>query len=73
MKRYKQNFGDNMTVRSEPSISETKKKESWTKVTFEPDLSRFNMTHLEHDVVCLMRKRVYDMAGVLAGTKLKVR
>lgn len=72
MKRYKQTFGNNMTTRSEPTITECKKKESWTKVTFEPDLSKFKMTHLEHDVVCLMRKRVYDMAGVLASSKLKV-
>lgn len=72
MKKYKQTFTHNMTEKTQPLVSESKKKDSWTKVTFQPDLSRFNMEHLEDDTICLMRKRVYDMAGVLGGSKLKV-
>lgn len=42
-----------------------------TQITFKPDLARFGMAELEEDTVALMRKRVYDMAGVL--NKVKVR
>ena len=41
-------------------------KSDYTKVTFKPDLSKFNMSHLDKDIVSLMTKRAYDIAG---GTK----
>ncbi|GMH34212.1 hypothetical protein BSKO_02046 [Bryopsis sp. KO-2023] len=71
-KKYKQTFTKNMTVKPPPTITENKKKESWTKVTFEPDLSRFGLTRLDDNMVSLIRKRTYDMAGVLGGKKMKV-
>jgi len=37
----------------------------WTRVSFKPDLAKFGMEKLEDDVVDLMRKRTYDIAGVL--------
>ena len=37
----------------------------WTRVSFKPDLAKFGMEKLEDDVVDLMRKRTYDVAGVL--------
>ena len=37
----------------------------WTRVSFKPDLAKFGMERLEDDVVDLMRKRTYDVAGVL--------
>ena len=46
--------------------------ENWTRVTFRPDLAKFSMAELEADTVALMRKRVYDMAGIL-GKGVKVR
>ena len=39
--------------------------DNWTCVTFKPDLAKFGMTELEAETVALMRKRVYDMAGIL--------
>ncbi|XP_039684960.1 DNA topoisomerase 2 [Medicago truncatula] len=39
-----------------------------TTVTFKPDLTKFQMTCLEEDVVALMKKRVLDMAGCLGDT-----
>ena len=45
--------------------------DNWTRVTFTPDLAKFGMTELEADTVALMRKRVYDMAGIL-GKGVKV-
>ncbi|GJM86531.1 hypothetical protein PR202_ga02399 [Eleusine coracana subsp. coracana] len=67
-KKYKQIFSENMGKKLEPQITKCKQGENWTRVTFKPDLSKFNMTHLEDDVVALMRKRVVDMAGTLGKT-----
>ncbi|AQK73817.1 DNA topoisomerase 2 [Zea mays] len=67
-KKYKQVFYENMGKKSEPQITKCKQGENWTRVTFKPDLAKFNMTHLEDDVVALMRKRVVDMAGTLGKT-----
>ncbi|XP_062222323.1 DNA topoisomerase 2-like [Phragmites australis] len=67
-KMYKQVFSENMGRKSEPQITKCKKGENWTRVTFKPDLAKFNMTHLEDDVVALMRKRVVDMAGTIGKT-----
>ena len=61
-------FSENMGKKSEPQITKCKQGENWTRVTFKPDLAKFNMTHLEDDVVALMRKRVVDMAGTLGNT-----
>lgn len=60
-----------MGKKSEPFITKCKEGENWTKVTFKPDLAKFNMTHLEDDVVALMKKRVVDLAGTL-GKSVKV-
>ncbi|CAK9876172.1 unnamed protein product [Sphagnum jensenii] len=57
-----------MTNKSEPVITKCKASENWTKVTFRPDLAKFNMTYLEDDVVALMSKRVMDIAGCLGKT-----
>lgn len=57
-----------MGKKSEPTITKCKERENWTKVTFKPDLAKFNMTHLEADVVALMKKRVVDLAGCLGKT-----
>lgn len=60
-----------MGKKSEPIITKCKASENWTKVTFKPDLAKFNMTHLEDDVVALIKKRVLDLAGCL-GKSVKV-
>ncbi|XWS56577.1 hypothetical protein CRYUN_Cryun09bG0097300 [Craigia yunnanensis] len=68
-KKYKQVFSNNMGKKSEPVITKCKEGENWTMVTFKLDLAKFNMTHLEDDVVALMRKRVFDLAGCLSKTE----
>ena len=63
----------NMGKKSEPSITKCKEGDNWTKVSFKPDLAKFNMTHLEDDVVALMKKRVVDLAGTLGkGVKVEL-
>ncbi|KAF8016230.1 hypothetical protein BT93_H1671 [Corymbia citriodora subsp. variegata] len=66
--KYKQVFSKNMGVKGAPEIKACKAGENWTKVSFKPDLAKFNMTHLEDDVVALIKKRVIDMAGCLGKT-----
>lgn len=61
-------FSNNMGKKSDPNITKCKEGENWTKVSFKPDLSKFKMTHLEDDVVALMKKRVVDLAGCLGKT-----
>jgi DNA topoisomerase II len=70
-KRYVQTFKNNMSEKSAPAITASKASDSFTCITFQPDLAKFGMTHLEEDTVALMSKRVYDMAGVL-GKGVKV-
>eukprot|EP00804_Cyclotella_cryptica_P008042 CCRYP_004548-RA/>CCRYP_004548-RA protein AED:0.12 eAED:0.22 QI:0/0.6/0/1/1/1/6/0/1916 len=77
--KFKQVFRDNMHTAEEPkikacSVSEEKKGD-YVKISFKPDLERFNMTHLDEDTISLLSKRAYDIAGSMAnkdGKKLNV-
>ena len=53
-----------MSERSEPQIKPNPKGEEYTCITFYPDLKKFNMTHLDNDIVGIMTKRVYDLSGI---------
>lgn len=61
-KKYKQVFKDNMSVIKKPKIEKYKGK-SYTKITFTPDLEKFEMKELEDDIITLMEKRVYDLTA----------
>lgn len=63
---YSQNFYDNMYKKSEPVITELKNKKtrSYTQITFTPDYKRFGVQKLSDDMICLFKKRVYDVAAV---------
>ena len=65
---YRQVFSANMSSKQEPEITTTAKCKrgsgDFTRITFSPDLPRFNMDSLDGDTVALMTKRVYDMAGI---------
>eukprot|EP00894_Picocystis_sp_ML_P000600 jgi/Pico_ML_1/51117/g2201.t2 len=79
--QYKQTFRNNMASKGEPAITKCKKTDNWTCVTFKPDLEKFNMNELEDDIVALMTKRVYDVAGCIGrgckvylnGEQLKIK
>ncbi|KAL7490115.1 hypothetical protein ACHAW6_015834, partial [Cyclotella cf. meneghiniana] len=77
--KFKQVFRDNMHTAEEPKIKDCSaseaKKADYVKITFMPDLERFNMTHLDEDTISLLSKRAYDIAGSMAnkdGKKLNV-
>ena len=69
--RLRQVFRDNMGTKEEPVLSMASSKGDFTCVSFTPDLARFKMERLDDDIVGLMMKRVYDMAGV-SDKSLKV-
>ena len=72
-KCYKQRWRNNMGVREEPVITENKSQLDYTCITFKPDLRRFGMERLDDDIIALMTKRVYDLAGVTpASVKVKL-
>lgn len=58
-KKYIQEFSDNLSVISKPKITNYSKS-SYTKITFLPDYSRFDMKNLEKDSILLINKRVID-------------
>jgi len=66
-KKFRMVWSDNMSKKSEPEISRNDEKEEYTKITFKPDLSKFGMERLEGDIIALMKKRVYDLAGVISS------
>lgn len=69
-KKYVQTFSRNMSDKSKPKITENKKEENYTLISFKPDLKRFGMEVLDEDLVSLLSKRVYDMAGITKGIKV---
>jgi len=69
-KKYKQVFSNNMGKKGTPKITENKKGEEWTKISFTPDLARFGMSGIDDDTYALLMKRVYDVAGTVKDIKV---
>ena len=63
-KHFKMTWRNNMSSKTEPEISDNKHAFDMTKVTFYPDLEKFGMEKLDDDIVALLKKRAYDMAGL---------
>jgi len=62
-KKYFQHFYENMKKVDEPVIKKFSGK-PYTKITWKTDFSRFGITGFSDDMVALMKRRVYDIAGV---------
>ena len=63
-KKYYQKFTNNMFDKEEPIITDiSKNTESYTKITFKPDYKRFGLKHLSKDMIGLLKRRAYDLAG----------
>ena len=69
-KSYKQVFSDNMTKRNDPVVKPLGRAKDFVKISFNPDLKRFKMDSLSGDIVALMKKRVYDVAGCNPSLKV---
>lgn len=64
---YTQTWTNNMQDVGKPKIIKAKAKD-YTKISFLPDYARFGMSTLDVDTMALLKKRVYDIAGVLDKT-----
>ena len=63
-KLFKKTFKNNMSVVLEARITDYPADAyDYTSVQFEPDLKRFGMKSLDDDILSLLKKRVYDLAG----------
>ncbi|OMJ76839.1 hypothetical protein SteCoe_23685 [Stentor coeruleus] len=71
MKKFTMEWSKNMSIHGDAKVEKLSKKEDYTCITFYPDLERFGMTILDKDIVDLMTKRVYDLAGI-TDQKVKV-
>jgi DNA topoisomerase-2 len=65
-KKFSQYYKNNLSFKSTPNISPFNLKEGYVKITFEPDLNYFKLKELSDDIVSLMVRRVYDIAGLVA-------
>lgn len=60
--------GREITTEINALLNITKKrgnKTEFTKIKFKPDLKRFGMTTLDEEFLGLVKRRIYDMAGVV--------
>jgi DNA topoisomerase-2 len=78
--KYKQVFKKNMSVTGKPIITQNSKGDQYTRISFKPDLEKFNLTEMDEDFEALIKKRVYDLAGIckgvnvsLNGTKIEIK
>ncbi len=78
-KSFSQTWSRNMTVKGKPKVKDLTaaqaKKGDFVKISFKPDLEKFQMGSLDDDCVQLLSKRAYDIAGAMAcrdGKKLAV-
>ncbi|KAJ7991464.1 hypothetical protein DPEC_G00284130 [Dallia pectoralis] len=66
---FKQTWQNNMSKTSEPKIKFFE-GEDFTCVTFQPDLSKFKMEKLDKDIMALLTRRAYDIAGSCKGVRV---
>ncbi|XP_036052357.1 DNA topoisomerase 2-alpha [Onychomys torridus] len=68
-KMFKQTWMDNMGRAGEMELKPFN-GEDYTCITFQPDLSKFKMQSLDKDIVALMVRRAYDVAGSTKDVKV---
>lgn len=70
-RKYVQTFSKNLSTIGEPRITAVSVKD-YTAVTFAPDLARFHVSQISHDMAAMMLMRAVDMAGTLGGNTVYV-
>ena len=60
--KYIQKFENNLSKKNKPKITKNNGK-SYTKISFIPDLEKFQTKTLNEDIYKLMKRRVYDIAA----------
>ena len=71
-KKYYQEFTNNMSIKSKPVITNIKAEHprTYTEIVFQPDLEKFGLTILSEDMIAYIKRRVYDIAGILPNIKV---
>jgi DNA topoisomerase-2 len=69
-KKYVQTWTDNMSNKGKPKITELKKGDDYTQVSWTADYKKFGMDGIDDDFEALIKRRTYDMAGTLGGMKV---
>ncbi|XP_064478636.1 DNA topoisomerase 2-alpha-like [Ornithodoros turicata] len=67
---FSQTWENNMTKTSKPKLKPKDTGDDFTKITFYPDLPKFKMEKLDPDMVALMSRRAFDLAGTTRGVKV---
>lgn len=62
-KKFKQVWEDNMSEPKQKAKVSSYTGKAYTKVTFYPDYKKFDIDKLSDDMISLLRKRVFDIAG----------
>ena len=60
--KYIQKFENNLSKKNKPKITKNNGK-SYTKISFKPDLEKFQTNTLNEDIYRLMKRRAYDIAA----------
>ena len=68
-KIFRQTWSGNMKNVSEPVVASTKEKRGYTKITYIPDFSRFELESYTDDIIALYKRYIVDTAMI---TKLNV-
>ncbi|XP_041029366.1 DNA topoisomerase 2-alpha isoform X1 [Carcharodon carcharias] len=68
-KSFKQTWMNNMGDAQDAKIKSFD-GDDYTCITFRPDLPKFKMQILDKDIVALMSRRAYDIAGTCKGVKV---
>jgi len=73
--KYEQTFHNNLEKIDEPIITNITKSKAkpYTRVTFIPDYARFGVPGLSHDMIALLKKRVYDIGAVTDHSAKKIK
>lgn len=66
---FKQTWQENMAKTNDAKIKFFD-GEDFTCVTFQPDLAKFKMEKLDKDILALLTRRAYDVAGSCRGVKV---
>lgn len=68
--KYYQEFEKNMSIKNKPKIKKYSKY-PYTKITFYPDLKKFNLKKITNSMFKMMQKRVYDICA-LTNDSIKI-
>ncbi|XP_022098408.1 DNA topoisomerase 2-alpha-like isoform X2 [Acanthaster planci] len=68
-KKFKQTWTKNMTKTTDAKIVDFDGTD-YTEICFYPDLEKFKMEMLDRDIVALLTRRAYDIAGCTKGVRV---